>query len=473
MANRIVILAAGTEDSHDLCLDENGQIMTVEGIDAYSQIVNCEMRTILGEKRLDVNSGLPYLQTVFRDRDLVPFWTNAAKTAIERLPFVIEVVSIKTKLEDGVFSYKSVIRTDLGPLTHTGSVKLNTIRDKTLRDPEDITEIKSYILTFYCGPDTNISPMVCRPGDIVRLPVPALSGYTFVGWYMDSEFKNRINTFVMPDENTTIYARFESFTKFEINVDELVNNDEDFILRIWRHEGDNSKVLIDWGDGWRNEYECNTSSSDRETTNNNATIVRHRYTKNGFGNISVGVGQNCFKFKIGENDVANYSDHDSHIEASHRAVRKLYKWSESLVNAFRTFSFCRNLSGDIPEWPTGMRICDGTFEDTDISSIVEWPSEVVNMKYCFANCRNLKGTIPVIPKVVDSAGDVILTLAISTFQNCEHISPTPMLEGESEEDYSNRIMPNHADPTRVTNYVLGCSQEVRGLYTLNWGGTKN
>ena len=81
---------------------------------------------------------------------------------------------------------------------HTGGIKiyakfkkLNTL---SFVVPDDVSAIES-------------QKMIA--GNRVTLPQPTKTGYTFNGWYTDSEFTNKVdNYYVMPDSDIVLYARF-------------------------------------------------------------------------------------------------------------------------------------------------------------------------------------------------------------------------------------------------------------------------
>lgn len=81
---------------------------------------------------------------------------------------------------------------------HTGGIKiyakfkkLNTL---SFVVPDDVSAIES-------------KKMIA--GNRVTLPQPTKTGYTFNGWYTDSEFINKVdNYYVMPDSDIVLYARF-------------------------------------------------------------------------------------------------------------------------------------------------------------------------------------------------------------------------------------------------------------------------
>ena len=50
----------------------NGRLVTVSGKEAYANIIECAVRTRLGELPLDAEQGIPYFETVFQTARLTP-----------------------------------------------------------------------------------------------------------------------------------------------------------------------------------------------------------------------------------------------------------------------------------------------------------------------------------------------------------------------------------------------------------------
>lgn len=453
MAKNTTVVAAGTEDTHDFCLDENGQIMMLSGLDAYAQIVNCNMRTILGEKQLDMASGLPYLQTIFADKSTIPIWVAEVQKMLENISFVKRVVTIDTSVEDGVLSYRSVIETDLGPLTQTGRVEAKTIRDKRLQRVEEEEAPAAYILSFNTGDGTPIAPMAVNPGTAVKLPTAVKEGHDFVGWYLDQAFANPVTSFVMPEESVTLYARFESFSKFVIDTS-LGGNV--FNLSLWAYTNAHQRLLVDWGDGTYDVKQCSLKRGDSRNPTDAGTIFSHTYPRS--GKYTIKIDGWCAQFKVGGERESSFLDPNSKS-----CVIEATAWGDHIVSAFRSFSNCENLTTITSDWGTLLTNCDAAFEGcTSLRNVVDWSSIITDIRFAYTNCINLEGSIPELP--------ALATICNDTFNGCVKLSPTPRLEDETDETYASRIMPSRF--TAKSNYVSGCSDEVRSLYTSAWGGTK-
>lgn len=118
MADKIKTIAR--DENYDLFVDSHKNIALVYGKDAYAQIVNAKMRTILGEMPLDVNGGLPYFQTIFKDANLLNVFESEVIKMLQSLDFVTEVKSFDCNVEDGVLYYTAEIITDNGEMNVNG-----------------------------------------------------------------------------------------------------------------------------------------------------------------------------------------------------------------------------------------------------------------------------------------------------------------------------------------------------------------
>lgn len=119
------MITLSRDDKCDLEVTPTGQLRTVEGIDAYAQIINAKMRTVRGECALNTKAGLPYFDTIFlspRNRDI---WMSEVRSMITELPFVISIKSFETEFTDNVLYYVMQIITDLGEVYLKGQEKDN------------------------------------------------------------------------------------------------------------------------------------------------------------------------------------------------------------------------------------------------------------------------------------------------------------------------------------------------------------
>ena len=118
MADQIKTLAR--DENCDLFVDASGNLAIATGMDAYVQIVNAKMRTVLGELPMDVNGGLPYFQTVFADPSTIDVFEAEAVKMLEAIEFVESVKSFTCEVKGDVLYYTAEIITDKGALTVNG-----------------------------------------------------------------------------------------------------------------------------------------------------------------------------------------------------------------------------------------------------------------------------------------------------------------------------------------------------------------
>ena len=118
MADQTKTLAR--DENCDLFVDANGDIALAVGMEAYAQIVNAKMRTVLGELPMDVNGGLPYFQTIFKDSSMVDVFEAEAIKMLEGIDFVSSVESFTCEVRGDVLYYTAEIVTDKGAMTVNG-----------------------------------------------------------------------------------------------------------------------------------------------------------------------------------------------------------------------------------------------------------------------------------------------------------------------------------------------------------------
>jgi hypothetical protein len=108
---------AQTKNTNDLVI-ENGDIKLAFDKEAYAIIIGDCIRTLKGELQLDVEAGIPYMETVFTSQSLISKWKASVRRAIMNFPFVDGISYFEASVEsDGpnkrvVFSMK--IMTDKG-----------------------------------------------------------------------------------------------------------------------------------------------------------------------------------------------------------------------------------------------------------------------------------------------------------------------------------------------------------------------
>ena len=106
---------------------------------------------------------------------------------------------------------------------------------ETLMPKQNITLYAKWLVTlsFESNGGSKVADIVGEPGGVFNLPEnPTREGYVFVGWYYDAEYQNKL-TYVMPRQNSTVYARwqvFEEGSAIVLSNDWLINDEGSFIV---------------------------------------------------------------------------------------------------------------------------------------------------------------------------------------------------------------------------------------------------
>ena len=105
-----------TGSTYDLSIGEDGILRTSSGIDAYAEIVEANILTLLGEIQLDPRIGIDYMGTVFKTVAKTHIWKYYVVKAIEALPFVKEITSFSASFNSStkVMNYRLSVLTDHG-----------------------------------------------------------------------------------------------------------------------------------------------------------------------------------------------------------------------------------------------------------------------------------------------------------------------------------------------------------------------
>ena len=86
------------------------------GKQAYANIIGDTVRTVCGEVQLDVNRGVPYLETVFKSVNGIDIWKNDVRKIVNGLSFVKSIVSFDVSWDpvSRKLNYEMVVETDDG-----------------------------------------------------------------------------------------------------------------------------------------------------------------------------------------------------------------------------------------------------------------------------------------------------------------------------------------------------------------------
>lgn len=110
-----------TNAANDLYLNNTGSLAFADdGKEATAQIIKNVLLTQKGELPLDVEAGIPYLETVLGDNPNVPLWEGYMIERAESVANVQRVEQMQSKAANNVLSYEMTILTDYGTVTAEG-----------------------------------------------------------------------------------------------------------------------------------------------------------------------------------------------------------------------------------------------------------------------------------------------------------------------------------------------------------------
>jgi uncharacterized repeat protein (TIGR02543 family) len=115
--------------------------------------------------------------------------------------------------------------------TKTGYTFSGWYRDETFNHPYTFTalpaepctlyakwEERTTTLTFKTIGGSAISPLTLKPGMPISAPTPMKTDQTFVGWYSDAQLTTPFIFDKMPEEDTSVYARWQPNSIFYYRV---------------------------------------------------------------------------------------------------------------------------------------------------------------------------------------------------------------------------------------------------------------
>ena len=100
--------------SNDIYINAQGNLALSFDLEAILQDCAQVAKLQLGEAIYNINSGIPYFQTVWNGVPNLQQFTSALRSAFLGVPGVREVVSLMTQQIDDVLTYTAVIRTIYG-----------------------------------------------------------------------------------------------------------------------------------------------------------------------------------------------------------------------------------------------------------------------------------------------------------------------------------------------------------------------
>jgi hypothetical protein len=111
-----------TQDNvNDILLDNNGELRISSGNEAYGFILADAIRTLRGELQLNIESGIPYQDTVWEGRRRINLWKDYVTKKIISYDFVESITSFIAEMtSDSTLKYTIVVRTNDGNITVEG-----------------------------------------------------------------------------------------------------------------------------------------------------------------------------------------------------------------------------------------------------------------------------------------------------------------------------------------------------------------
>ncbi len=93
--------------------------------------------------------------------------------------------------------------------TTTTTKKTTTTTKKTTTTKPVITTPPTYTITFNSNGGSSVNQIKSQAGKTISKPTnPTRTGYTFMGWYRNSELTSRFTFDIMPANNITLYAKW-------------------------------------------------------------------------------------------------------------------------------------------------------------------------------------------------------------------------------------------------------------------------
>ena len=105
--------------ANDIYIGNDGQLVTVDGLDAYSTVIADTIRTYRGELQLDTERGVPYFETVFKSVNGIDIWKNDVRKRVLEFPFVKSIDSFDVSYANRKQEYTMRLTTDAGDVTVT------------------------------------------------------------------------------------------------------------------------------------------------------------------------------------------------------------------------------------------------------------------------------------------------------------------------------------------------------------------
>lgn len=110
-----------TDDNNDLFLNSSNSIAMCQDGDAVLQVVKNVVRCQKGELQLDINKGVPYLETIFNKQSGdIKLWESFMIAEAESVNNVKRVRSMTSSVSDNVLNYTMEIESNFGNVVLNG-----------------------------------------------------------------------------------------------------------------------------------------------------------------------------------------------------------------------------------------------------------------------------------------------------------------------------------------------------------------
>lgn len=137
-------------------------------------------------------------------------------------------------------------------------------------------------------------------------------------------------------------------------------------------------------------------------------------------------------------------------------------WPKSMVEPGGCYDGATGMRGRIPPWPERATSCDSCYRGNPnvYGPLPPWPETVTTTQHCYQDCPNVTGAIPPWPPG--------LFWATETYSGCTGLT------GAWTDDAAELMPPYWPDgEVRQFDCVTGASEELRALFTPDWGGTRD
>ena len=114
-----MLTLAQSEGTHDIYLDDDGQLATASDADAYAIVISDAIRTLRGEIQLNTKLGIPYLETIFLNQSGVQIWKHYVVQRILEFDFVdnVDRFDYYIDFKSRVLTYEMEISTNSGKVS--------------------------------------------------------------------------------------------------------------------------------------------------------------------------------------------------------------------------------------------------------------------------------------------------------------------------------------------------------------------